>query len=149
MYLSRLDKSPYADLASPTVHFDLEPMFATEFSASLGMSKQPPLRVVSDLGGGGALAKIEKGRRIMKERKSEWSQADELPVRLDLSVDKTVSSVLTFTHGQFLLEDRATTSAREPIPLHIRMPGLEGSVDRAEPAHDDAVWTCCLQGQFA
>lgn len=80
MYLSRLDKSPYADLASPTVHFDLEPMFATEFSASLGMSKQAPLRVVGDLGGGGALAKIEKGRRIMRERKGGWSQADELPV---------------------------------------------------------------------
>ena len=44
------------------------------------MSKRPPLRVVGDIGGGGALAKIEKGRRIMRERKSEWSQADELPV---------------------------------------------------------------------
>lgn len=80
MYLPRLDKSPYTDLASPIVHFDLEPMFATEFSASLGMSKQAPLRVVGDLGGGGALAKIEKGRRIMRERKGGWSQADELPV---------------------------------------------------------------------
>ena len=46
------------------------------------MNKWPPLRVVGDIGGGGALAKIEKGRKIMRERtqKSEWSQADELPV---------------------------------------------------------------------
>ena len=55
-------------------------MFATEFSACLGLSKQVPLKVVGDIGGGGALAKIEKGRKIMRERKSEWSQADELPV---------------------------------------------------------------------
>ncbi|KAI0316687.1 CTLH/CRA C-terminal to lish motif domain-containing protein [Amylostereum chailletii] len=78
--LDRLQHSPYADLASASVHHDLEPMFATEFSANLGMSKQAPLRVVADIGGGGALAKIEKGRKIMRERKSEWSQTDELPV---------------------------------------------------------------------
>jgi hypothetical protein len=76
----RMQKSPYEDLTSDTIHLDLANMFATEFSASLGMSKQPPLRVVGDIGGGGALAKIEKGRKIMRERKSEWSQSDELPV---------------------------------------------------------------------
>ena len=76
----RMQKSPYEDLTSEAIHLDLENIFATEFSASLGMSKQPPLRVVGDIGGGGAMAKIEKGRKIMRERKSEWSQADELPV---------------------------------------------------------------------
>lgn len=80
-YVSRLQSSPYADLASPALHYDLEPMFAKEFCASLGMSRQVPLRVVGDLGGGGALARIEKGRKVMRERKSEWSQSDELPVR--------------------------------------------------------------------
>ncbi|ETW86023.1 hypothetical protein HETIRDRAFT_44227 [Heterobasidion irregulare TC 32-1] len=84
MYLQKLETSPYADLASPTVHCDLEPMFATEFSACLGLSKQVPLKVVGDIGGGGALAKIEKGRKIMRERKSEWSQADELPVSIEI-----------------------------------------------------------------
>ena len=59
---------------------DLEPLFAKEYCASLGMSRQVPLRVVGDLGGGGALARIEKGRKVMRERKSEWSQSDELPV---------------------------------------------------------------------
>lgn len=78
--LSKLQNSPYADLASPSLHFDLEPLFAKEYCASLGMSKQVPLRVVGDIGAGGALAKIEKARRVMRERKSEWSQTDELPV---------------------------------------------------------------------
>ena len=79
--IARLQASPYADLAAPTLHLDLEPMFAREYCASLGMSRQVPLRVVGDIGGGGALARIEKGRKVMRERKSEWSQSDELPVR--------------------------------------------------------------------
>ena len=90
----RMQKSPYEDLTSEAIHLDLEHMFATEFSSSLGMSKQPPLRVVGDIGGGGALAKIEKGRKIMRERKSEWSQTDELPVCILLR-DLLVSKLLT------------------------------------------------------
>jgi CTLH/CRA C-terminal to LisH motif domain len=78
--LTRLRTSPYHDLASPSLHLDLEPLFAKEYCTSLGMSKQVPLRVVGDIGGGGALARIEKGRKVMRERKSEWSQTDELPV---------------------------------------------------------------------
>lgn len=81
--IARLQVSPYADLASPALHLDLEPMFAKEYCASLGMSRQVPLRVVGDIGGGGALARIEKGRKVMRERKSEWSQSDELPVSWD------------------------------------------------------------------
>lgn len=78
--LRRLKESPYADLATADLHFDLEPLFANEYCANLGMSRQIPLRVVGDVGGGGALARIEKGRKVMRERKSEWSQTDELPV---------------------------------------------------------------------
>lgn len=76
----RLQRSPYADLALDSVHTDLEPLFAKEYCANLGMSRQVPLRVIGDIGGGGALARIEKARTVMKERKSEWSQTDELPV---------------------------------------------------------------------
>lgn len=78
---SRLQESPYKDLMSSSLHTDLEPLFAKEYCANLGMSRQVPLRVVGDIGGGGALARIEKGRKVMRERKSEWSQIDELPVR--------------------------------------------------------------------
>lgn len=81
LYRPAFESLPYPDLASASVHLDLEPMFAKEYCASLGMSRQVPLRIVGDIGGGGALARIEKGRRVMRERKSEWSQTDELPVR--------------------------------------------------------------------
>ena len=78
--------SPYEDLTSDTIHLYLENMFPTESSASLGMSKRPPLRVVCDTDGGGALAKIKNGRKIMRERKSEWSQVDELPMNSTLAL---------------------------------------------------------------
>lgn len=80
--LSKLQRSPYQDLAQPQLHFDLEALFAKEYCANLGMSRQVPLRVVGDIGGGGALARIEKGKKVMKDRKTEWAQSDELPVSL-------------------------------------------------------------------
>ncbi|KAF7304839.1 CTLH domain-containing protein [Mycena kentingensis (nom. inval.)] len=93
--LSKLQSSPYADLASPSLHFDLEPLFAKEYCASLGMSRQVPLRVVGDIGGGGALARIEKGKKIMRERKSEWSQVDELPIEIPLAPENRYHSIFT------------------------------------------------------
>ncbi|KAE9400787.1 hypothetical protein BT96DRAFT_1096276 [Gymnopus androsaceus JB14] len=93
--LSRLQTSQYADLASPSLHFELEPLFAKEYCANLGMSRQIPLRVVGDIGGGGALAKIEKCRRVMRERKSEWSQRDELPIEISLPPENRYHSIFT------------------------------------------------------
>ncbi|KAJ8520415.1 hypothetical protein ONZ45_g2769 [Pleurotus djamor] len=91
--LSRLQRSPYADLASPSLHFELGPLFAKEYCASLGMSRQLPLRVVGDIGGGGALARIEKGRKVMRERKSEWSQTDELPIEIAVPPENRYHSI--------------------------------------------------------
>ncbi|KAI0646947.1 Sfi1 spindle body protein-domain-containing protein [Trametes meyenii] len=91
--LSRFTRSPYADLASPSVHSELERMFATDYCANLGMSRQAPLRVISDIGGGGALARIEKGRKVMRERKSEWSQSNELPIEIPLPPENRYHSV--------------------------------------------------------
>ncbi|KAL0946957.1 hypothetical protein HGRIS_013113 [Hohenbuehelia grisea] len=91
--ISRLQSSPYSDLASPNIHFDLEPLFAKEYCASLGMSRQLPLRVVGDIGGGGALARIEKGRKVMRERKSEWSQTDELPIEIPIPSENRYHSI--------------------------------------------------------
>jgi len=91
--LARLRVSPYADLASPNLYTDIDPMFAREYCASLGMSRQIPLQVVADIGGGGALARIEKGRKLMRERKSEWSQTDELPIEIPLPAENRYHSI--------------------------------------------------------
>ncbi|KZP24842.1 hypothetical protein FIBSPDRAFT_918682 [Athelia psychrophila] len=90
---AKLRTSPYADLTSPALHEDLEPLFVKEYCASLGMSRQDPLRVVGDIGGGGALARIEKGRKVMRERKSEWSQTDELPIEIPLPPENRYHSI--------------------------------------------------------
>src|SRR6266478_4711291 len=134
----RMQKSPYEDLTSEAIHLDLENIFATEFSASLGMSKQPPLRVVGDIGGGGALAKIEKGRKIMRERKSEWSQIDELPVCCLCSL----FTVFPFTN----LIDRNTSASGESLSFDICMSRVEGTSNGTESTHDDDLWTCNQQG---
>ncbi|KAF8636596.1 hypothetical protein AX17_003406 [Amanita inopinata Kibby_2008] len=93
--IARLQNSPYADLASPSLHLELEPLFAKEYCADLGMSRQVPLQVVGDIGGGGALARIEKGRKVMRERKSEWSQTDELPIEIPLPPENRYHSIFS------------------------------------------------------
>lgn len=45
-----------------------------------------PLRVVGDIGGGGAMAIIERARKVMGDRKGDWRQMDELPVRSQVSI---------------------------------------------------------------
>ena len=111
--LARLRVSPYADLASPNFYADIDPLFAREYCASSGMSRQIPLKVVADIGGGGALARIEKGRKLMRERKSEWSQTDELPVRLSLLFP-------CYRYADISL-DRNTAAGRKPVPFDIRL----------------------------
>lgn len=136
--LSRLQNSPYADIASPSLHFDLEPLFAKEYCASLGMSRQVPLRVVGDIGGGGALARIEKGRKVMRERKSEWSQTDELPVSCASLYDR--SWIILLIH-KFTI-DRNSLEPRESISSNICMSRVQGTIDGAEPADDDGLRSC-------
>lgn len=99
--VERLATSPYADLIPLSGSIEggaeekgrvreghgkmLEDEFVVEYCAHLKMGKQPPLRVVGDLGGGGALSRIEKGKKVMLESKSEWTANDELPVSSSIS----------------------------------------------------------------
>ncbi|KNZ58293.1 hypothetical protein VP01_195g9 [Puccinia sorghi] len=92
---SKLKRSPYSefyrtansvgvdeecDCSELWLHADhLVPLFTKEFYARLEWSKELPLTVATELGSGGALAKIAKVRSVMKEKRTEWSQADELP----------------------------------------------------------------------
>lgn len=118
----KLRTSPYADLAEPSIHTDLEPLFAKEYCASLGMSRQVPLRVVGDIGGGGALARIEKGRKVMRERKSEWSQTDELPV-------SSIYRHLFYFPVHIPSADRDTIACGKSISFYFRLPRFEGAIN--------------------
>ncbi|KAF8610159.1 hypothetical protein BDV93DRAFT_517340 [Ceratobasidium sp. AG-I] len=73
--------SPYADLTQGP---DAASLFAREYCARLGLGEQVPMKVAVDIGGSGALARIEKGRKIMKDSRTEWSSVDELPIEIPL-----------------------------------------------------------------
>ncbi len=74
--------TPYAHFLDPArIHAPyLAPLFKLEYCVRHSIPKDPPLRIAVDLGAGGALSRILKVRAVMKESRSEWSQADELPV---------------------------------------------------------------------
>jgi hypothetical protein len=57
-------------------------LFASEYCSSINMSRELPLKVVTDIGGGGALAKIAKVKGVMKEKRTEWTTVQELPVEI-------------------------------------------------------------------
>lgn len=79
--LEKLASSPYPEFSSPAIHNCLENAFIKEYCARSQVSNQAPLKIVANIGGGVALPRIEKGKKIMKERKVDWSHADEIPVR--------------------------------------------------------------------
>ncbi|KAJ3515806.1 hypothetical protein NLJ89_g1521 [Agrocybe chaxingu] len=110
--LAKLQSSSYRDLAQPTLHFDLEPLFAKEYCANLGMSRQVPLRVVGDIGGGGALARIEKGRKVLGDRKGEWTQMDELPIEIPLPSENRYHSIFAC-----LVSKEQSTESNPPMMM--------------------------------
>jgi E3 ubiquitin-protein transferase RMND5 len=87
-------ETSYPMFASPAIHSCLESAFSTEYCASKKVSKQPPLKLVANIGGGIALPRIEKGKKIMKERKGEWSHTDEIPVwKFSVTCFNTLASI--------------------------------------------------------
>ena len=79
--MGRLSSSPYADLASAALHTDLEAEFTKEYASRIQIGREAPLKVLNRIGGGNALVRIEKGKKVMKERKGDWTNNDDLPVR--------------------------------------------------------------------
>ncbi|GAA5840484.1 hypothetical protein JCM3766R1_000301 [Sporobolomyces carnicolor] len=107
MPLPKLLSSPYASIYQPyvdnatssttssTVTNKLCANFSNAFLQSLGLSKQSPLTVVTDVGGSGAMAKIMKVRNVMKEKRTEWSASGELPVEIPLPISYRYHSIFT------------------------------------------------------
>lgn len=79
------DEAPAVNPADEIYHAPhLAQLFASEYCSSLNMSHDLPLKVVTDVGGGGALAKIAKVKGVMKEKRTEWTTVQELPVEIPL-----------------------------------------------------------------
>ncbi|RIA82533.1 CTLH/CRA C-terminal to lish motif domain-containing protein [Glomus cerebriforme] len=82
-FSTRLLTSPYKDLLSSDLWIELQNKFMRDFCNLLGMSSESPL-YISVTVGATALPTILKMATIMKEKKNEWSQQDELPVEVPL-----------------------------------------------------------------
>ncbi|ORY81767.1 hypothetical protein BCR35DRAFT_278795 [Leucosporidium creatinivorum] len=105
MPFPRLLSSPYASLYSSYLTspsdagagaIETSPLcatFAARFLETLGLPRDSALSVVSDIGGGGAMAKILKVRSVMKEKKTEWSAVGELPVEIPLPSTRRYHSI--------------------------------------------------------
>lgn len=74
------------------------------------MGRESPLRVVADIGGGGALNRIEKGRKVMLGR--GWSQVDELPIEIPLPPQNRYHSIFACP-----VSKEQTTDANPPMML--------------------------------
>ncbi|BGP08104.1 hypothetical protein JCM10049v2_003949 [Rhodotorula toruloides] len=104
--LSRLASTPYAPIyapyllpppAVPSPTESLLALFTSLFLARLPhkLPRDDPLKVVTDVGGSGALAKIMKVRAVMKEKKTEWSAVGELPVEIPLPLSYRFHSIFS------------------------------------------------------
>ncbi|CAG8579534.1 3907_t:CDS:2 [Acaulospora morrowiae] len=92
VYIYKLSSSPYVDLLSEHVWTDIQLAFTRDFCNLLGMSCDSPL-YISVTVGATALPTIIKMATIMKEKKNEWSQQDELPVEVPLSDEMRYHSI--------------------------------------------------------
>jgi hypothetical protein len=77
----RLSSCPYPELASAALHTSLEAEFTKEYASRMQIGREAPLNTLNRIGGGNALVRIEKGKKVMKERKGDWTNNDDLPVR--------------------------------------------------------------------
>ncbi|KAK9476791.1 CTLH/CRA C-terminal to lish motif domain-containing protein [Lipomyces japonicus] len=84
LYQTNLLASPYAaTFLSPTAWQDVEQSFTKEFCSLLGLSSQSPLYLAATAGAI-ALPPLLKVGTIMKEKQTEWSSENELPVEIGL-----------------------------------------------------------------
>lgn len=79
--MERLSSCPYADLTSASLHTSLEAEFTKEYACRMQIGREAPLKILNRIGGGNALVRIEKGKKVMKERRGDWANNDDLPVR--------------------------------------------------------------------
>ncbi|KAJ1967707.1 hypothetical protein H4R34_006364, partial [Dimargaris verticillata] len=78
LYANGLRSSPYGHLLAPSLWTDVRQTFMSSFCRVLGLADQSPL-YLSVTVGAMALPGIIKMATIMKAKKTEWSQDDELP----------------------------------------------------------------------
>ena len=121
MPLERLAKTPYRDILRPTSSLQIDDPAAT-YAAHLTflftrayciVNHEPfesPLKVLTDIGGGGALARIAKVRSVMKDKRTNWSATEELPTEITVPPDYRFHSIFACP----VSKEQTTEDGRNP-----------------------------------
>ncbi|KAJ2723191.1 hypothetical protein GGI07_002826 [Coemansia sp. Benny D115] len=92
IYARRLHSSPYADMFAEQRWEDGARMFAAAFCALQGLAVESPLSITVRAGAN-ALPVVCKVSGLLRDRRVEWSQQDELPVEVPLPSSMRFHSV--------------------------------------------------------
>ncbi|GAA5997100.1 hypothetical protein JCM5350_005380, partial [Sporobolomyces pararoseus] len=108
MPLPKLLLSPYSTIFQPyssskhdqnqettTTTDELCAKFSKSFLESIGLPKESPLKVITDIGSSGSISKILKVKNVMKEKRTEWSASGELPVEIQVPLQYRYHSIFS------------------------------------------------------
>jgi hypothetical protein len=148
-YQPNLEQSPYRHIFHNAAAWDeVARSFTREFCSLLGLSADSPLYIAATAGAI-ALPTLLKLASIMKEKRTEWTTQDELPVSFLCArafcpllprEAREPSSLYPLIAG------RDPSPSLVSVPLHLRLPGVEGAEHRAESADDVTVRPCHRAG---
>ncbi|GJN90492.1 hypothetical protein Rhopal_003503-T1 [Rhodotorula paludigena] len=111
--------------------------FSAAYLSALELPRDSPLSVVTDVGGGGALAKIMKVRAVMKDKKTEWTAVGELPVEIPLPLPYRYHSIFACP-----VSKEQSTSQNPPMLLpcgHVIARESLQRLARGTPSHTPVV----------
>lgn len=117
----------------------------------MGLPTESPLSVVVDTGAGsgGAISRILKVGKVMKEKKTAWSSTEELPVRFYLLS-------LFFCLGRWMADEfddfdtigRNTPPFSQAISLDLHLSRIERTSDTDQSTHVATLWPRDCQRKF-
>jgi hypothetical protein len=132
-YWQNISDSPYRTyFYNDAVWEEVAHSFNREFCSLLGLSADSPL-FIATTAGAIALPYLLKLQSIMKEKRTEWTTQNELPVScLVLELPTACVYILT-------LPGRNPTPQPIPLPLYFRLPRVQRAKYRHQSPHDDAL----------
>ena len=115
-YVDDLQQSPYGRpfLEPEKAWEDVAHSFTKEFCSLLGLSAQSPLYLAATAGAI-ALPTLLKMTSIMKEKKTEWTSQNELPVRIVLIT--ILERLLTFSRSRSLCHPHTISIPSSSVPF--------------------------------
>jgi hypothetical protein len=116
-YWQNIQDSPYRTyFYNDAVWEEVAQSFNREFCSLLGLSADSPLFIAATAGAI-ALPYLLKLQSIMKEKRTEWTTQNELPVS-----SITLDYVSAFVNRLLTFPGRNTSPQPIPLPLHLRLP---------------------------